>query len=307
MESVNKTTVNEFILLAFSSFQQFQILIFITILLMYIISVSGNLAIIVLVKSTSTLHTPMYFFISVFAGLEISFMSVTVPKLLANLIMASRKITFTGCFVQMYIFNSLGVTECYLLSVMAVDRDLAINNPLRYNAIMSNAFCIELCVLSWIVSFMIVSVPTIVTIYAKFCGPNEIDHFVCDLAVVQNLSCSDPFISNVTTRIAAVFVSLIPFIIIVCCYVHIIISILKIKDKAGKNKAFSTCSSHLIAAGLFYVSVIIVYINPSGSRYDKFLALMYTVIIPMLNPFIYSLRNKDVKRVIRKSITCKVN
>ncbi|KAM4690453.1 uncharacterized protein WCC33_017841 [Rhinophrynus dorsalis] len=301
MEEVNATTVKEFVLLAFSSFHHLQIILFIIILLMYIVSVTGNFAIIFLVQFETLLHSPMYFFISVLAALEMSFVTVTVPKLLANLIVANRTISFIGCFVQLYAFNALGVTECYLLSVMAFDRDLAINNPLRYKTIMNQEFCIELVALPSMFSFFIALIPTIFTAKLEFCGPNEVNHFFCDLAPIQNLACSNPFISNIVTSIAAVFASLTPFIIIMVCYIHIIITISKIKSAEGKRKAFSTCSSHLIVASLFYGSVIIVYIRPKGSQYDKFLALIYTVIIPTLNPFIYSLRNHDVKVTLSKS------
>ncbi|XP_063295434.1 olfactory receptor 5V1-like [Pelobates fuscus] len=300
MEYVNKTTVKEFILLAFSNFHQFQMLLFIIILLMYMICVTGNLVIIVLVKIGPDLHTPMYYFISVFAALEISFVSVTVPKLLAILILGSRTITFIGCFVQLFAFNALGVTECYLLAVMALDRDLAINNPLRYGAIMSRIFCFKLAFLPWIASFTIVLIPTILTADLDYCGPNEVNHFFCDLAPVQSLSCSNPFISNVVTSIAAIFASLMPFLLLIGFYIHIIIAISLIKGMDGKKKAFSTCSSHLMIASMFYGSVVSVYINPKGSQYDKFLSLIYTVIIPTLNPFIYTLRNKDVKIALTK-------
>ncbi|XP_053576285.1 olfactory receptor 482-like [Bombina bombina] len=300
MEDVNKTMVVEFILTSFSSFHHFQILFFIIILLMYIITVGGNFAIIALVKTEINLHIPMYFLISIFAALEISFVSVTVPKLLSNLITVNKMISFIGCFTQLYAFNSLGVTECYLLAVMAFDRDLAINNPLHYGAIMSSLFCIELAAMSWIISSVIVLIPTILTANLEFCGPNEINHFFCDLAPLQNLACSDAFISNVVTSIAAVFGSISPFTAIVGFYVHIIITISKIKSAEGKHKAFTTCSSHLIVASLFYGTVIIVYIRPKGSQHDKFLALMYTIVIPLLNPFIYTLRNKDVKGAIKK-------
>ncbi|XP_073465091.1 olfactory receptor 5P68-like [Aquarana catesbeiana] len=300
MEQLNKTTVKEFILLAFFNFQKYQILLFVIILQMYIISIAGNLAVITLVRVGTSLHCPMYFFISVFAALEISFVSVTIPKLLANLIAADRRISFVNCFAQLYAFNALGVTECYLLTVMAFDRDLAINHPLRYSAIINNMVCTALAFFPFIVSFIIVLIPTIFTADLLYCGPNEINHFFCDLAPVQNLACSDPLISNLATSIAAVFASLTPFILILGFYTHIIVTIAKIRSVEGKYKAFSTCSSHLTVVCLFYTSVIIVYIKPKGSHYDKFLALMYTIVIPFLNPFIYTLRNKDVKDAFKK-------
>ncbi|KAM4013558.1 olfactory receptor 10A7-like [Anomaloglossus baeobatrachus] len=297
----NKTTVTEFILLAFSDLQHLQIFLFVFVLLAFISCIVGNSVIIVLVGCERSLHTPMYFFISDFALLEIIFVFVTVPKLLDNLIEASRKISFIGCFAQLYAFNSLGVAECYLLIVMAFDRDLAISKPLHYSRIMNNAFCMELAVAPWIIGSVISAIPTIFTVELEFCGPNEVNHFFCDLAPIQNTACSDPTVSNLATSSAAIFASALPFLIILGFYIHIIVLISKIKSTIGKQKAFSTCSSHLTVACLFYSSVIIVYLRPKGSQNDKFLALVYTVIIPFLNPFIYTLRNKDVKAALRKS------
>ncbi|XP_075048069.1 olfactory receptor 5V1-like [Mixophyes fleayi] len=301
MEDGNKTMVTEFILLAFSSLQQLQILLFTIILLAYIICVTGNIAIIVLVRTEPLLHTPMYFFICTFAVLEIMFVSVTIPNLLDNLISWNKSISLLGCFTQMYAFNGLGITECYLLAVMAFDRDLAINNPLHYSAIMSKGLYIELAIAPWIIGFTISFMTTIFTARLKYCGPNQLNHFVCDLTPLQNLACSNPFISKVVTLLAAVLATVVPFIIIIAFYIHIINTISKIKTSEGKEKAFSTCSSHLIVASLYYGTAIIVYIRPNGSQYDKFLALMYTVLTPVLNPFIYTLRNKDVKSAVRKS------
>ncbi|OCT68996.1 olfactory receptor 10C1 [Xenopus laevis] len=305
MEDFNQTMVKDFILLAFSSFPQLQALLFIVVLVMCMISITGNLSIIILVKIEHSLHTPMYFFISVFAGLEILFMSVTIPKLLANLVANYKHIAFIECFAQLYAFNAFGVTECCLLAVMAFDRDLAINNPLRYGAIMSHRLCLTLAVIPWVGGFIIGIIPIIFTADLDFCASKEVNHFFCDLAALQNLSCSNPIISNVATSIITVFAGLAPFMLIIGLYIHIIITISKIKNVEGKKKAFSTCSSHLIVASLFYGTVIIMYIRPSFSDYDKFIALIYTVLIPFLNPFIYTLRNKDVKEAFKKSIFSK--
>ncbi|KAG8560303.1 hypothetical protein GDO81_014903 [Engystomops pustulosus] len=301
MENFNKTLVTEFILLGFSDLQGLQILFFIFILLAFISCVVGNTAILVLVRYDRALHTPMYFFISNFALLEIIFVSVTVPKLLANLMELSRKISFTGCFAQLYAFNSLGVVECYLLAVMAFDWDLAINNPLHYSTIMNKALCIELAASPWAIGFVLAAIPTVFTARLEFCGPNEVNHFFCDLAPMQNIACSDPLVSNLVTSSTAIFATMVPFMIILGFYIHIIVTVLKIKSTQGKQKAFTTCSSHLIVACLFYGSAIVVYGRPKGSQHDKFLALMYTVITPLLNPFIYTLRNKDVKEALAKS------
>ncbi|XP_075048054.1 olfactory receptor 6N1-like [Mixophyes fleayi] len=262
----------------------------------------GNVTIIVLVRIEPSLHTTMYFFISVFSILENMFMSVTVPNLLANLISADNIISFNGCFTQMYIFNSLGATECYLLVVMVFDRHLAINNPLHYPAIMTHALHIELAVLPWIMGFAIILIPTISIVLLEFCGPNIIDHFFCDFAPLQNLACSDPFISIIFTSTSAILISVLPLIIIIGFYVNIIMTVSKIKSEEGKQKAFSTCTSHLIVTSLFYGTAIIVYVKPKGSHYDKYLAIMYTAFTPMINPFIYTFRNRDVKKVFRNSI-----
>ncbi|KAG9480730.1 hypothetical protein GDO78_010150, partial [Eleutherodactylus coqui] len=299
----NRTIVNEFFLLGFSRFHLFQHLLFCPVLLAYIICVFGNFTIILLVRTEPSLHSPMYFFISIFTVLEIMFASVTIPKLLAILIQTKKSISFFGCFLQMYVFNALGETECYLLALMVFDRHLAINNPLRYSAIINSRFCRRLAILPWLLGFTTSFIPSIFTFLLDFCGPNVVDHFFCDLAPVQNLACSDPFISNITTSMAAVLATVLPFFTIIGFYIHIIYTILKIESSEGKSKAFSTCSSHLIVASLFYGSAIIVYVRPKGSHYDKFLALMYTVIIPVLNPFIYTFRNREVKIALRKSIT----
>ncbi|KAM4013554.1 olfactory receptor 10A7-like [Anomaloglossus baeobatrachus] len=302
----NKTLVTEFILLAFSEIQHLQILLFIFVLLAFISCLMGNSVILVLVRYELTLHTPMYFFISNFALLEIIFVCVTIPKLLANLMEDSQKISFTGCFAQLYTFNSLGVVECYLLAVMAFDRDLAISKPLHYSRIMNQTRCIELAIAPWIIGFFIAAIPTTFTVKLEFCGPNEVNHFFCDLAPMQNIACSNPLVSNLVTSSTAIFATVVPFLIILGFYIHIIVIISKIKSTGGKQKAFSTCSSHLIVACLFYFSAIVVYVRPKGSQHDKFLALTYTVIIPFLNPFIYTLRNSNVKAALRKSKLVKV-
>ncbi|CAI9623716.1 unnamed protein product [Staurois parvus] len=300
MQNANKTIVKEFLLLGFYRLQAFHNVIFIVVLLAYIICILGNISIIVLVRTHPTLQVPMYFFITTFSVLEIMFVSVTIPKLLSILSKADYSISLIGCFMQMYALNSLGETECFLLALMVLDRYLAINNPLRYATIMNNMFCCVLGALPWMAGFIISFIPVMFTVILEYCGPNEIDQFFCDLAPLQNLACSDPLISNLATMSAAISSVICPFTTIVVLYINIISIVLKINSSAGKKKAFSTCSSHLIVACLFYGTVIIVYIRPRGSHYDKFLALMYTVVTPMLNPFIYTLRNTEVKNAFIK-------
>ncbi|XP_069805718.1 olfactory receptor 10AG1-like [Dendropsophus ebraccatus] len=302
MEDINGTALTEFILLAFEDLLNFQILLFIACLIIYITCIVGNLIIFLLIHFNVSLHAPMYYFISRFAILEIIFVSIIVPKLLDILIAGRNRIGFGACFLQLYCADTTGVVECYLLTVMVFDRHFAITNPMQYVFIMTQ-WCAMLALLPWIVGLVAAFIPTIFTVSLKFCGTNVIDHFFCDLAPLQNLACSDPYISNLVTSITAIFVVLLPFIIIIGFYIHIIITVLKIKSVDGKQKAFSTCSSHLIVASLFFTSGIIVYVSPKGSAYDKFFALVYKVFIPLLNPFIYTLRNKDVKITFIRTFT----
>ncbi|KAE8587999.1 hypothetical protein XENTR_v10022266 [Xenopus tropicalis] len=300
MEDINKTDAHYFILLAFQDLNQFQLLFFLILFLIYIICITGNVAIIVLVKTDISLHTPMYFFISVFATSEIFFVSTTVPSLLVNLISDSKSIPFTGCFVQLCVLGTLGGTECYLLAVMAFDRDLAINYPLRYSAIMRRSLCIQLGMFPWITCLAIALVPTIFTAGLEFCGPRILNHFICDLGPLVNLACFVPFTNKAIAIFTAISEIVLPFIITLLFYIHIIAAIIQIRSENGKKKAFSTCSSHLIVSCLFYSSAIIVYVTPEGSNSDKYLALIYTVVTPLLNPFIYTFRNKDVKIAFTK-------
>ncbi|XP_072283721.1 olfactory receptor 10A7-like [Pyxicephalus adspersus] len=297
----NKTAIKEFILLAFSNSQDIQIFLFVIILLVYITCISGNVSIIFLVSTETSLQTPMYFFIGTLAVLEVMFVTDTIPKLLDNLISYNKSISILGCFTQMFFFNGLGITECYLLTVMAFDRHLAINSPLHYSTIMNKQIFVALDLVPWIIGFCISFMTTLFTARLNYCGRNRINHFICDLAPLQSLACSDPFLSRRITLIAAVLANVIPFIFIIACYIRIIITICNIKSAEGKQKAFSTCSSHLAVACMFYGTASIVYSRPSGSQYDKYIAVMYTLFTPLLNPFIYTLRNNDVKSAARKS------
>ncbi|XP_018086403.2 olfactory receptor 502 [Xenopus laevis] len=270
-------------------------------LLVYITCVSGNLSIICLVRVEPSLHTPMYFFISTLAATEMMCVSCIIPNLLANLIAAKDRISFIGCFTQLFAISSLGTAECYLLAVMAFDRNLAISSPLQYSSIMTQTLCIQLAVLPVIVGIVTPVISFIFTAKLEFCGPNKVNHFFCDFAPLQSLACSDTFIAKVISNCGALVAVALPFITTVGFYIHIIVIISKLNSIESKQKAFSTCSSHLTVAGLFYITASTVYVVPKGSDYDRFLSLIYTVITPLLNPFIYTLRNKDVKRALIKS------
>ncbi|XP_029435813.1 olfactory receptor 6N2-like [Rhinatrema bivittatum] len=298
MDELNQTTRKDFIILGFSSFPQLEFPLFLLILLVYLVTLSGNFVIIILVRMELSLHSPMYIFISILSCLEILYVSVTVPKLLANLLSVDKTISYVGCFTQLYLFHSLGISECMLLVMMAFDRYLAICNPLRYKTIMTNKLCILLGAFSWLIGSSSAIVLTIFTTRLPFCSYREINHFFCDLTPLVSLACSDTSVNIVLNSSFAVCLSTIPFFFICFLYIKIIIAILKIKTAEGRHKAFSTCSSHLIVVTLFYGSALIVYVRPMWNipaEYDKFLALMYTVLTPSFNPFIYSLRNNEMK------------
>ncbi|OCT68979.1 olfactory receptor 49-like [Xenopus laevis] len=301
MDKTNITTVKEFILLAFSDLYQLQIPLFIVTLLVYIMCVFGNFVIVIIVRVETSLHTPMYFFISTLSAMEIIFVSIFIPNLLANLVATKKSISFNGCFIQLFVGATLGTAERFLLAVMAFDRVLAINKPLQYVSIMTQRVCVQLALLPLIVGVVTALIPTVFTAELQFCGPNEVNHFGCDFSPLQSLACSDSSISQLVTISGTAFAIVLPFITTVGLYIHIIFIISMINSAKSKWKAFSTCSSHLIVVGLFYITTIVVYATPRGTRYDRFFALMYTVITPLLNPFIYSFRNNDVKKALIKS------
>ncbi|KAG8449789.1 hypothetical protein GDO86_016449 [Hymenochirus boettgeri] len=249
----------------------------------------------------------MYFFISVLAATEVIYMSAIHPRFLASIVSADKRISSMGCFVQMFVAGTSGTAESFLLAFMAIDRDLAINHPLRYSAIMTMTFCIGLAALPWIIAIFMILIESILIANLDFCGPNEIDNFYCDPPPLQALACSDTNIINVVIGLLNIIGCGVPFCIIIPAYVRIIMTITRIKSSVGKQKAFSTCSSHLIVASLFYITIGAVYVKPNGNPSKKYIALMFTIISPTLNPFIYTLKNKDVKEALRASKLLKKN
>ncbi|XP_056401057.1 olfactory receptor 1G1-like [Hyla sarda] len=307
MEYNNKSSLTEFILLGFSEFYHYQFLLFTFILFTYIVCIAGNMTIIFLVIVKHSLHKPMYFFITVFAAEEILFVSVPIPKLLAISIANDNKISFQGCFLQVYSFIVLGQVESICLIVMAYDRHLAINKPLHYTTIMNPILCLRLAVFPWFIGFFNSLLVTLCTLYLDFCGPNEINHFFCDLAPLQSLACSDTYISRTVTIVGASIGTVVPFMTIVGLYTKIILTVSRIKSSSGKHKAFSTCSSHIIVAMLFFFTAFMIYLRPNDNLYDKYFSLMYTVVTPVFNPFIYALRNREVKKALRNNLNFKAN
>uniref|UniRef100_A0A8C6Y616 Olfactory receptor n=2 Tax=Naja TaxID=8638 RepID=A0A8C6Y616_NAJNA len=296
--------VTEFIFAGFSERPQLQVLLFVLVFSMYGMSLAGNTIITTVIRLNAVLHTPMYFFLTNLSLLEICYTTSIVPKMLASLMSEyGKRIALWGCATQMYFFTLFGITECCLLAAMAYDRYVAICNPLRYSIIMSPTVCIQLSVASWSVGLVVGLGQTNYVFSLTFCGPNKINHFFCDIPPLLMLACGDTSRNVIAVYMVAVLFITTPFLLILTSYVYIVISVLKIPSAEGRRKAFSTCSSHLIVVSLFYGSGIITYLRPKSSysaESDKLLALFYTVVTSMLNPIIYSLRNKEVKVALRR-------
>ncbi|XP_039357831.1 olfactory receptor 10C1-like [Mauremys reevesii] len=304
-EEDNRTIITEFILLGFGNLPELQILLFLVFLVIYIVTMSGNMLIVALVVADQHLHTPMYFFLGNLSCLETCYTSTILPRLLASLLTGDRTISVGGCFAQFYCFGSLATTECYLLAAMSYDRYLAICKPLRYAALMNGRLCLQLSAGSWISGFLTCVIMTCFMSQLTFCGPSVIDHFFCDFSPMLQLSCSD---TSMITLVSFIVTSLdlpCPFLLTVTSYVCIIATILRIPSTTGRQKAFSTCSSHLIVVTVFYGTLMTVYLLPKTNTLkalNKVFSVFYTVLTPMLNPLIYSLRNKEVKEALRKVI-----
>ncbi|KAM3924545.1 olfactory receptor 5G9-like [Leptodactylus fuscus] len=301
----NRTVVTSFFLLGFQGSQLLRNLLFLLFFIVYNLTLCGNLLIITLVSTSKILHTPMYFFISQLSISDILLSMDIVPKLLHILLNNGAAITFFGCFIQFYCFGSFEVLECFLLSVMSYDRYVAICNPLRYTSIMTNHICFKSVLMCWLLGFFSSFVMAFTPSKLDFCGPNVIDHLFCDLVPLLELSCSDTFIVHLEMDIMGVPTILIPATIIVLSYTYIVRAVLRIPSSTGRQKAFSTCSSHLIVVSIFYWTMFNVYVLPIGGKsmlVTKILSLLYTVFTPLINPIIYSLRNKDIKKAVQDTI-----
>ncbi|XP_006903559.1 PREDICTED: olfactory receptor 6C1-like [Elephantulus edwardii] len=294
----NSTEVTEFILLGLSDDPKFQVVIFVFLLITYVLSITGNLTIITLTLLDPHLQTPMYFFLRNFSLLEVSFTTVSIPKFLSTIITGDKTISFSDCMAQLFFFILLGVTEFYLLAAMSYDRYVAICKPLHYMTIMNNRVCILLVFLSWLASFLIIFPSLMLFIRLDYCRSNVIDHFTCDYFPLLHLSCSDTKFLELAGFSCAVFTLMFTLALIIMSYIYIIRTILKIPSTSQRTKAFSTCSSHMIVISISYGSCIFMYINPSAKdrvSLSKGVAVLNTSVAPMLNPYIYSLRNQQVK------------
>ncbi|XP_017746255.1 PREDICTED: olfactory receptor 1440-like [Rhinopithecus bieti] len=302
-EERNSTTITKFILLGFSEFPKLAIFLFSIFLGIYLLTVSWNMSLITLIRMDSHLHTPMYFFLSNLSFLDICYVSTTAPKMLSDFFKKHKFISFMGCSMQYFFFSSLGLTECCLLAAMAYDRCAAICEPLLYRAIMSPTLCMQMVAGSCITGFLGSFIQLCALLQLHFCGPDVINHFFCDLPQLLILSCSDTFFFQVMTSVLTVIFGLMSVLVIMISYGYIIAAILKITSAEGRAKAFNTCASHLTAVILFFGSGIFVYIYPNAGdslSQNKLASVLYTVIIPMLNPVIYSLRNKEIKDALNR-------
>ncbi|XP_007957055.2 olfactory receptor 7A10-like [Orycteropus afer afer] len=303
MDHRNQTYVSEFILLGLSDETELQPLLFGLFLSMYLITFTGNLLIILAIITDAHLHTPMYLFLSNLSFADICFTSTIVPKMLLNIQMQNKVITYEECITQMYFFMLFGGLDNFLLTVMAYDRFVAICYPLNYTVIMNPKFCGLLLLASWLLSVLESLLNGLMVLRLSFCIELEIPQFFCEISQIIQLACSDTFLNDLVMYFATGFLGIVPVSGILFSYAKIVSSIWRISSAGGKHKAFSTCGSHLSVVALFYGTTLGVYLSSAAtqnSRGSAVASVMYTVVTPMLNPFIYSLRNKDIKQALRK-------
>ncbi|XP_075404299.1 olfactory receptor 8H1-like [Tenrec ecaudatus] len=297
----NNTIMSDFILMGLTDSEALQLVLFHLFLLIYLVTVLGNTGMIFIIRLDLQLHTPMYFFLSHLSFIDLSYSSVITPKTLENLIASTKHISFGGCLTQMYFFVFLGGTECLLLSSMAYDRYVAISKPLQYPVIMSTSLCCSLLIASYLIGFSESLVNVLFMNTLHFCKSNVVHHFFCDTSPILSLSCTDTHDIETMIFILAGSTLVASLIIISVSYTSILSTILKINSTSGKQKAFSTCASHLLGVTIFYGTMIFTYLKPRSSYSlgkDQVASVFYTIVIPMLNPLIYSLRNKEVKRAV---------
>ncbi|XP_015284828.1 PREDICTED: olfactory receptor 1361-like [Gekko japonicus] len=302
----NTTGVSEFLLRGFPSQPEVQRLLFPLFLSIYLLTLLGNVTIILLIRSdTHLLQTPMYFLLSHLALADLGFTSTTIPKALHNMLSQKKTISYPGCLAQMYFYMSFGNSDSFLLASMAYDRYVAICCPLRYSAMMSHKRCLQLATMSWVVPIIDSLLYTLLMSHVEFCDPEEIPHFFCDILPLLAICCSDTTLIEIMVMTEGVVEVVTPFVLIIISYALIFYTIMKIPSAVGKRKAFSTCGSHICVVVLFYGTVSWVYFKPNPKnldRKDTAAAVMYTMVTPMLNPFIYSLRNSEMKAAMKRVI-----
>ncbi|XP_060138181.1 olfactory receptor 5A2-like [Zootoca vivipara] len=299
----NQTIVDEFILLGLSDDATLQVFLFPVFLSIYLITLVGNMLIMLVIRADPQLHTPMYFFLTNLSFLDICYSSVTVPKMLESLLASKKTISLNGCITQIFCFIFMFGTEIFLLSAMAYDRFAAICNPLRYSTLISHRVCVQMVVAAWISGFLDSLVNTLFLTGLHFCGPRNINHFSCELPLLLQLSCSSTFANEMVILTFSMTLGFASLLLIVASYMRIINTILKIRSAEGRQKAFSTCASHLTVVLLFCGTAIIRYMRPASGyseTLDKLVSIQYSILTPMFNPIIYSLKNKEVKIALNK-------
>lgn len=299
----NVTEITVFILLGFTDDFDMKIFLFILFLAIYLVTLMGNLGLVTLVIEDSRLHTPMYYFLTVLSLLDACFSTVLTPKMLVNFLSKNQSISLVGCAMQMLLFVTFGTTECFLLAAMAYDRYLAIYNPLLYTVRMSPRVYVPLIIASYAGEILHATIHTVATFSLSFCGSNEIRHVFCDIPPLLAISCSDTHLNQLLLFYCAGSIELVTILIVLVSYGFVLFAILKINSAKGRRKVFSTCGAHLTGVCIFHGTILFMYVRPSSNytlEHDMVVSTLYTIVIPMLNPIIYSLRNKDVKEAMRK-------
>ncbi|XP_059014295.1 olfactory receptor 10A3-like [Mustela lutreola] len=303
MKRQNQSSVAEFILLGFSNFPELQEQIFGVFLVVYLVTLLGNVIIIVIISLERSLHVPMYLFLQNLSVVEVSFSAVIMPEMLVVLSTEKTSISFISCFAQMYFILFFGGTECFLLGAMAYDRFAAICHPLNYPMIMNKRVFMKLIMFSWVSGIMVATVQTSWVFSFPFCGPNEINHISCETPAVLELACADTFLFEIYAFTGTILIVMVPFVLILLSYIRILFAILKMPSATGRQKAFSTCASHLMSLTLFYGTANMTYLQPKSGyspETKKLMSLYYSLLTPLLNPLIYSLRNSEMKKALMK-------
>nr|XP_060636629.1 olfactory receptor 9S13-like [Anolis sagrei ordinatus] len=301
----NNTLVSQFILEGFEGDLELQLGLSLLFMLFYATTLMGNIGMIVIITVDVQLHNPMYFFLKNLSLLDICYSSVITPKAMLTFATGDKTISYNRCATQMFFFSLFGTTECFFLAAMAYDRFVAICNPLLYNSIMSKKKCICLVAVSYFFGFLNCCTQTGLTFSLSYCDPGKINQFFCDVPAVMKASCSDTFINEIVLLAMCGFIIVITFTIVLISYGYIVATILSIPSIEGRHKAFSTCTSHIMAVSLFFGTAFFMYGQPgaiSSPNQGKVISVFYTIVIPMLNPFIYSLRNKEVKAALRRHL-----
>ncbi|KAM4749236.1 olfactory receptor 6N1-like [Rhinophrynus dorsalis] len=305
MQEGNQTTITEFFLVGFGELHGLKNLFFMMFLIIYIMALTGNSLVIILVVANHSLHSPMYFFLSQLSLSEILFTSNIVPNMLHLIMIGGGNISVTGCLIQFYLLGVPTSAQCFLLAAMSFDRYVAICNPLHYTSVMTFNLQLRIVFFCWLSGFTLVFILYAFLKQLKFCSSNIINHFYCDIAPVLEISCSDTSTMKLVTSLVSSPAILSPFMFTIMTYISILHTILRIPSTSGRQKAFSTCSSHLTVVCMYYGTLTTIYVFPHEEHSvnaNKMLALLYTLVTPFFNPFIYSLRNQDIRRAIQKSV-----